>query len=248
MDALILAAGSGRRLRNDSPKCLVDLGGRLLIDHQVQALRWAGVQRIVVVAGHRADDVRDALPPGTPVIINPDYLETDSLYSFWLARQELEEEVLVLNGDVLFHPVIARALVRRPRSALAYDSRTGRAEEDMKLIIRGGGLAAMGKQLAPERSCGENVGMVRLSGAATEAAFDAAGLLIAAGRTRDWVTSAFSRIARSHRIDCMDVAGLPWAEIDVPEDLARARGQVLPAIAAAPARPLVSARAAAAAA
>jgi choline kinase len=255
MDALILAAGSGRRLRQGMPKCLVDLGGRPLIDLQVQALKWAGVQRIVVVAGHRADDVRAALPPGTPMVINPDYLETDSLYSFWLARQELEEEVLVLNGDVLFHPVIARALVRRPRSALAYDSRSGREEEEMKLIIRGGGLAAMSKKLAPERSCGENVGMVRLSGAATEAAFDAAGLLIAAGRSQDWVTAAFSRIARTHRIDCMDVAGLPWAEIDVPGDLDRARAHVLPAIspapvpdAPAPARRLVSAPAAAAAA
>src|SRR3954471_19055858 len=234
MDALILAAGSGRRLNHGRPKCLADLGGRPLIDHQLQALTWAGVKRVVVAPRHQADAVREALPAGTPVVVNPDYAQTDSLYSFWLAREQVEEEVLVLNGDVLFHPVIARALVRRPRSALAYDSRSGRGEEEMKVIVRGGGLSAMSKKLAPERSCGENVGMVRLSGAATEAAFDAAGLLIAAGRSQDWVTAAFSRIARTHRIDCMDVAGLPWAEIDVPEDLDRARAQVLPAIAPAP--------------
>src|SRR4051812_37969868 len=154
MDALILAAGSGRRLRHDRPKCLVDLGGRPLIDHQMQALDWAGVKRVVVVAGYHSDEVRDALPPGTPMVINPDYAETNSLYSFWLARQEIGEEVLVLNGDVLFHPVIARALVRRPRSALAYDSRSGREEEEMKVIIRGGGLAVMSKTIAPDRSCG----------------------------------------------------------------------------------------------
>src|SRR3954451_933533 len=243
MDALILAAGSGRRLRHGMPKCLVDLDGRPLIDLQVQALKWAGVQRIVVVAGYHADDVRAALPPGTPMVINPDYLETDSLYSFWLARQELEEEVLVLNGDVLLHPVIARALVRRPRSALAYDSRSGREEEEMKLIIRGGGLSAMSKTLAPDRSCGENVGMIRLSGAATESAFETAGRLVAAGRSHDWLASAINRVAREHRLDCMDIAGLPWTEIDFPEDLAHARANVLPAIAPAPAtsRRLVSA-------
>jgi choline kinase len=235
MDALILAAGSGRRLCHASPKCLVDLGGRPLIDHQFQALRWAGVQRIVVVAGYQADDVREALPPGTPVVVNPDYAETNSLYSFWLARHEISEEVLVLNGDVLFHPVIARALVRRSRSALAYDSRSGRQKEEMKLIIRGGGLAAMSKTVAPERSCGENVGMIRLSDAATEAAFEIAGRLVAAGRVHDWLASAVNRVAREHRVDCMDVAGLPWTEIDFPEDLERARTQVLPAIAPAPA-------------
>src|SRR3954462_13296532 len=234
MDALILAAGSGRRLRHDRPKCLVDLGGKYLIDHQLYALAWAGVDRVVVVAGYRCDEVRAALPPGVTVLVNDDYAQTNSLYSFWLAREQIGEEVLVLNSDVLFHPVIARALVRRPRSALAYDSRSGREEEEMKVIIRGGGLAVMSKTLAPDRSCGENVGMVRLAGAATEAASDAAGLLIAAGRSQDWVTAAFSRIARAHRIDCMDVAGLPWAEIDVPEDLDRARAHVLPAVAPAP--------------
>jgi choline kinase len=234
MDALILAAGSGRRLRHDRPKCLVDLGGRTLIDHQLEALSWAGVQRVVVVAGYHADDVREALPPGMPVVINPDYADTNSLYSFWLGRDEVGEEVLVLNGDVLFHPVIARALVRRSRSALAYDSCSGRQAEEMKLIIRGGGLAAMSKTLAPERSCGENVGMIRLSGAATEAAFDIAGRLVAAGRTQDWVATAVNRVAREHRIDCMDVAGLPWTEIDFPDDLARAREHVLPAISPAP--------------
>jgi choline kinase len=235
MDALILAAGSGRRLRHDRPKCLVDFGGRPLIDHQLEALAWAGVERTIVVAGYQADDVEAALPPGTPVIVNDDYAETNSLYSFWLARQAIGEEVLVLNSDVLFHPVIARALVRRPRSALAYDSRSGRQEEEMKLIIRGGGLAAMSKTLAPERSCGENVGMIRLSGPATEAAFDIAGRLVAAGRTQDWLASAINRVAREHRIDCTDVAGLPWTEIDFPADLEHARGRVLPGISPAPA-------------
>jgi choline kinase len=235
MDALILAAGSGRRLRHDRPKCLVDMDGRPLIDLQFEALAWAGVQRTVVVAGYQADDVRDALPPGTPVVINPDYAETDTLYSFWLARHAIGEEVLILNGDVLFHPVIARALVRRPRSALAYDSRSGRRDEEMKLLIRGGGLAAMSKTLAPERSCGENVGMIRLSGAASEATADMAGRLVAAGRTKDWLATAINRVAREHRIDCMDVAGLPWTEIDFPADLEHARARVLPGISPAPA-------------
>jgi choline kinase len=92
----------------------------------------------------------------------------------------------------------------------------------------------MSKTLAPERSCGENVGMIRLSGAATEAAFDMAGRLVAAGRTQDWLASAVNRVAREHRLDCMDVAGLPWTEIDFPEDLAHARAHVLPAISRVP--------------
>src|SRR4051812_45869886 len=104
MDALILAAGSGRRLRHGMPKCLVDLDGRPLIDLQPQAQKGPGAPAIAALAGYPADGPGARPPPATPMVITPDYPETDSLYSFWLARQELEEEVLVLNGDVLFHP------------------------------------------------------------------------------------------------------------------------------------------------
>jgi choline kinase len=234
MDALILAAGKGRRLRLSTPKCLVELGGRPLIEHQLEALAWAGVERVVVVAGYRADLVRAALPPGTPMVVNDDYADTNSLYSFWLARHEIAEDMIVLNSDVLFHPVIARALVRRERNALAFDSLSGHGPEEMKLLVQAGRLAAMSKTLAPERSCGENVGMIRLDTAASETAFAAAGRLVAAGHERDWLASAINRVARAHAIDCLDVATLPWTEIDFPEDLEHARDRVLPAIGPVP--------------
>jgi choline kinase len=51
------------------------------------------------------------------------------------------------------------------------------------------------------------------------------------GRERDWVGSAINVIARRHPIVCVDVAGLPWVEIDYPDDLAAARARVWPAIA-----------------
>src|SRR3954470_1837471 len=221
MDALILARSA----------CLADLGGRPLIDHQLEALRFAGAKRIVVAAGPEPDALRAALPAGTPVIADPDEPATGTLRAFWLARGEVEEEVLVVDGDVLFHPVIARALVRRHRSAMAYDSHAGRDARDMKVLVRGGGLSAMSRTIAPERSDGGNVGMVRLSGPAADAAFDTAGLLLAAGRTGEPMPAAISRVARDHRIDCMDVAGLPWRAIAGEADLADARARVLPVIA-----------------
>ena len=237
MDALILAR----------PACLADLGGRPLIDHQLEALRFAGVKRVVVAAGPEPDALCAALPAGTTVIADPDEPAPGTLRAFWLARDEVEEEVLVVDGDVLFHPVIARALVRRHRSAMAYDSRAGTTAAEMKVLVRGGGLSAMSRTIAPERADGGNVGMVRLSGPAADVAFDAAGLLLAAGRADAPMTAALSRMARDHRIDCMDVAGLPWRAIATQADLADARERVLPVVAPPAPRP-VSARVAAVAA
>ena len=234
MQALILAAGQGSRLKEGRPKCLVDIGGQPLIDHQLAALRWAGVERVTVVVGHQALRVCQALPEDAHVIHNPVYAKTNSLYSFWKARDHVEGDVLVVNADVLFHPAIARGVVRWPGSALAYDRFSGQEAEHMKVAIRDGALHEMSKQLEASRTRGENVGLVRLSADAARATFEAAENLIAAGRLRDWLATAVNQAAREHRVQCLDVAGLPWVEIDFPEDLEHARRTILPAIGAAP--------------
>jgi len=230
MDALILAAGQGSRLKRGCPKCLIESGGRPLIHRQLDALYGAGVDRVIVVAGYQIGRVRRALPSDAVIVPNRLYADTNSLYSFWLARGEVGNDVLVLNSDVLFPSLLADLLARWRGSALAYDSRSGEDEEHMKVAVRRGALEAMSKSLPPARTAGENVGSIRLSGAATRAAFDAAHRLVAAGRSRDWLASAIERAARAHRLQCLDIAGLPWVEIDFPEDLAYARACVAPAI------------------
>ena len=118
--------------------------------------------------------VRRALPSDAVIVPNRLYADTNSLYSFWLARGEVGNDVLVLNSDVLFPSLLADLLARWRGSALAYDSRSGEDEEHMKVAVRRGALEAMSKSLPPARTAGENVGSIRLSGAATRAAFDAA--------------------------------------------------------------------------
>jgi choline kinase len=230
MDALILAAGRGTRLKRGRPKCLVEIGGRPLIHHQLDALDRAGVDRVIVVAGFQIARVRRALPADAVVVPNRLYAETNSLYSFWLARGEVGDDVIVLNGDVLFPSLLAELLARWRGSALAYDSGSGDEDEHMKVAISRGALEAMSKTLPAARSAGENVGSIRLSGGATAAAFAAAHRLVAVGRSNDWLASAIERAARVHRLQCLDVAGLPWVEIDFPEDLAYARSTIAPAI------------------
>ncbi|OLE97110.1 MAG: hypothetical protein AUG75_12185 [Cyanobacteria bacterium 13_1_20CM_4_61_6] len=230
MDALILAAGQGSRLKEGRAKCLVDLGGRPLIDHTLDALRAAGVERFVVVAGYQATRVAQALPPDTTVVLNTRYAQTNSLYSFLAARAAVGRELVVLNSDVLFHPLIAQMVARHPGAALAYDSASGDDPEQMKVEVHRGRLVTMAKTLEADRTSGENLGIIRLSGAATRAAFDAAAQIVGAGGERSWLPAAIAAIASEHPVACLDVAGLPWVEIDFPEDLAHARARVLPVL------------------
>jgi len=231
MQAIILAAGEGTRLGTGRPKCLTEIGGRPLIDHQLDALVAAGVRAPIVVAGFERDQVRETVRGRARVVVNERYAETNSLYSFLLARGLVHGPTFVLNADVLFDPRVAMRLARRRSSALACDSSSGDEAEHMKVEIRHGQLRSMSKTLSSERCGGENLGVLRLDARATRLAFAAAERVIAAGEEHAWLATAINVVAERERIECVDVAGEPWVEIDFPEDLEQARGQVWPAIA-----------------
>jgi L-glutamine-phosphate cytidylyltransferase len=230
MHALILAAGTGSRSQQRRPKCLLKVGGRPLLHHQMNALDEVGADQITLVLGYQWQRVETALRGRGQVILNERYAITNSLYSFWLARDAIDGDVLVMNGDVLFDPALLRDLLEVEGSALAYDTTSGDDPEHMKVRTRNGRLLRMSKDLPPMHNHGENVGIVHLREPAARAAALAADQLVRQGRGDDWVSAVFTEVAPRHSITCLDVAGRPWVEIDFPHDLEHARTSVWPAI------------------
>ncbi len=230
MDGLILAAGCGSRLRTRSPKCVARVDGATLLRIQLDTMRRAGVEDITVVVGYRHEEVRAAAFGAATFVVNDRYADTNSLYSFHLARPAVQGDVVVLNSDVLFPFEVLRRVLEVGGSALAFDSASGEEEEHMKVSLRDGRLVGMSKQLPQQQTEGENVGLLHLSATVADAVFDAAAGLIDRGHQRDWLGAAVSSVAAAHRIVGVDVAGLPWVEIDYPEDLVRARTEIWPAI------------------
>jgi NDP-sugar pyrophosphorylase family protein len=155
MRGIILAAGKGSRLNGtagDKPKCLVEAGGLTLIERQVQILERAGVDEIVVVVGCGADRVRSQCGRRVTYIENTRYAETNSLYSLWMARALLYEGFVVLNCDVVFHPVLLNDLLTsRHQDALLIAYREAHqppfSDEEMKVKVRCGRVADMSKTM-----------------------------------------------------------------------------------------------------
>jgi choline kinase len=139
----------------------------------------------------------------------------------------------VLNCDVFLHPTLVGRLVETDGDALLYDSSSGHEDEHMKVAISDGRLVEMSKEMPEERVRGENVGVLRLSARTVTDVVAAARGIVATGDCRAWLASAINRVAARHHITCLDVAPWPWVEIDFPEDLVRARVEVLPALAPA---------------
>jgi len=249
MRAIILAAGKGTRLKGvtgDNPKCLACVGELSLIERQILAIRASGIDEIVVVVGFCADRVRSVCGPDVEYIDNPIFFRTSSLYSLWLARHRLSDGFVVLNSDVLFHPqMLADLLTARYEDALliAYrnDASTQLGDEEMKIKVSAGQVVDINKTMNPYEADGENVGIVKFGCEGASLLSRQISTLIAKGKQRAWAPSAFREFARLRPLHAIGTRGLPWIEIDFPEDYYAAIYKILPQIEEAellPVRPL----------
>lgn len=246
MHAVILAAGRGNRLAefnpDGRPKCLLEFGGRSLLARQLDVLFQCGVRQVTLVVGYEADLIIDhvgmlAARPGVAFVYNPAFLK-GSVLSLLAAREVMTagEDVLVLDADVLFHPQIMHTLIgsRHPNCYLL-DRHFAAGDEPVKIAIHQGQMVEFRKTLPAGLAfdtLGESVGFFRFNAeiaaeiSRTCSRYNTEGLLDAPHEEalRDVLLAMPGEFAWE------DVSGLPWLEVDFPEDLERAIKMVLPAI------------------
>jgi choline kinase len=238
MRGIILAAGKGSRLNGtigDKPKCLLRVGGKTLVERQIEALQSVGIDDIVVVVGCQSGSVRRTCGQRLTYVENARFSQTNSLYSLWLARPLLYDGFVVMNCDVLFHPQMLRDLVTsRYEDALLLsyqeDDSAPFGDEEMKVKVRRGRVMDIAKTLAPEEADGENVGIVKFGADGARLLATLMDQRVAAGGLRDWAPKGFRDFARVRPLHAIGTRGYPWTEIDFPEDYERAVREILPAI------------------
>jgi choline kinase len=235
MRGVILAAGKGARLNGtigDTPKCLLRIGGRTLVERHIATLRGAGVDDVVVVVGCRSEQVRRLCGQGVTYVENARFAQTNSLYSLWLARTLLRDGFIVMNCDLLFHPqMLTDLMTARYEDALLIGYNEGPlGDEEMKIKTRRGQVIDISKALDPAEADGENVGIVKFGAAGAALLIELLDQRVAAGGLRDWAPRAFAEFARRRPLHAIGTRGYPWTEIDFPEDYERAVAAVLPAI------------------
>ena len=235
MKAIILAAGKGTRLDGAAvkPKCLVEIGGSTLLHRQIDSLRSLNVREIVIVVGFGADSIREECDDEISFVENAKFADTSSLYSLWLAREHLTDGFVVLNCDVLFHPQMLADLLEsdHDNALLLSDTYAGpMGDEEMKVKVQDQLVVDISKEMDPLDADGENVGIVKFSAAGARLLIEYMDALIGSGELKHWAPRAFLEFARNHPLHALSTRGLPWIEIDFPEDYRRAVNEVLPKI------------------
>jgi histidinol-phosphate/aromatic aminotransferase/cobyric acid decarboxylase-like protein/choline kinase len=132
MQAIILAAGMGKRLgkyTQDGTKCMVRVNGKSLIERALEALADAGVKRVILVVGYRAEALRAFLAGKFPeleiiYVVNEIYATTNNIYSLWLAREYLSaDDTILLESDLIFQGDLLAKLLADPEPNLAVVSK-----------------------------------------------------------------------------------------------------------------------------
>ncbi|MBN1868493.1 phosphocholine cytidylyltransferase family protein [Candidatus Sumerlaeota bacterium] len=233
MKAVILAAGQGKRLlplTDNRPKCLLPLGESTFIEFQLDSLRRAGVGEVAIVTGYCADQVRGHCGSSCTYFQNNEFDSTNSLYSFMLAAEFAREGCLVLNSDVVFHPEILRRLLDAPTgNTLLVDFAATLAEEEMKVVCDGQSrITAISKSIPAAEADGENLGMIRMDATGAQAVLGAAHEAARAGERRLWAPQGVARVLDTVPFYALGIEGLPWTEVDFPDDLTHAQEDVYP--------------------
>jgi choline kinase len=232
MRAIILAAGVGKRLQEQGkvmPKCFVKVGGKRLVDLHLERLAECGVQDACFVVGYMAAEIRAYLAENTSgvavsFIENSDYLKGNIL-SAYAAHTYFDEPFVLMDADVAYPAALFGRLLNSPHAdCLLLDENFNNDAEEMKLgADENGRVWEICRRLSKNWAAqGEGVGFFKCS-AATGALFrEMLGRTIAAGGEALEYEEGLNMVMKLATINFEYVAGLPWTEIDFPEDLEKA--------------------------
>jgi choline kinase len=238
-DAIVLAAGVGIRLRSvvdDRPKGLIEIGGHTLVGRSIGLLRAAGVERITIVAGYRAELYRALASglDGVSVVLNPAFETTGSMASLDVGIRDHPRDVVVLESDIVYDARALEILTVPAVDATVISGPTG-AGDEVWVCAPERRVVAMSKARNELPSiAGEFVGITRISAETCVAMHDAFRTFVAQhGHGRmDYETGALVQAAASRVITAHLVADLQWGEIDDERQYTRVTSLVWPAVTA----------------
>jgi choline kinase len=228
MTGVILAAGIASRLRpltNTIPKSLIEVGGKALLQRNLEALAAHRIPRCVIVTGYlhqRLESFVTALRLAMEIefVHNPAFEQTNNNYSLWLTRPVVQgDDLLLLDADILFHhAILTRLLATSHPDALIIRASNSLGHEEIKCELDAdGAVIKIGKHLDPNKAAGESLGIERFSAATAAKLFD----VLARRHVHDeFYEASFQEVIDGGaRIYAVESGTLPCMEIDTPEDL-----------------------------
>lgn len=224
MKAILLAAGKGSRISRNIksiPKSTLEINNIPLIRRNVVMLLERGIE-VIVCVGYQKERIYEVLYD-LPVkyYYNPFFKVTNSIASLWFAKEELNDDVLIINADVYFGENILESIICDNRNCVLMTDIKRIEQGDYFFKLKQGCICKYGKELPIEdRSC-EYVGIGKIRSSFIKKFKNRMNLLIESGQYDLWWENIIYSISDEERIETLDVNGEFWAEIDYFDDYER---------------------------
>ena len=227
-----------RPLTDSKPKCLLEVGGKTLLERTVCAMQQAGISEFVVVTGYRGDQIRDFLtthsfsrPAHFTFLHNADYEHNNNIYSLWMSMEVVRgKDFLLMDSDILCDPAAVVAIAHQEETALALN-RHECGEEEIKVIVDADNhITEINKTCNPQDAIGESVGIERFTATYCEELYKELEQMIQKEGLIDvFYERCFERlIPQGHTFKVVDTTDYFSYELDTPEDFQRAQ-ELIPA-------------------
>jgi choline kinase len=237
MQAIILAAGISKRLRpltDSTPKCLLKVGDKTILEMTVDNILKNGIEEFVMVTGYREEMIKNYIGdkyPGLNIkyLTNPDYENNNNSYSLWMTRNCIIGDCILLDSDILFdYRIVGKLLNSGYENCLAVNCNHSLGEEEIKVIVDSRNkILHIGKEPDPAKSMGESIGAEKFS----YGFFSKLGVVLNRKISRENNVNEFYEVSFQELINegnslyAVDVSEYRSMEIDTPEDLNRAKNE-----------------------
>ena len=236
--AIILSAGIGQRLgelTRSMPKCLLPIGFNdrsTLLDLSIQALLDNGISEIIIVTGFGAEALKTHINfkwknkvSSFKYIFNEYFKEYNNIYSAYLARNIWDDETVLLNSDIIYHPLILKNLINeikntnKQKSFLVIDHKKQLTEESMKVEVNSiGEIKKINKGLEIQSSFGEYIGITYLRGAERLKFIESLENNVKGKKLDLYYEDAIAHVLNEVSIFPVSTQEKSWTEVDTKED------------------------------
>jgi phosphoenolpyruvate phosphomutase len=233
MKALILNSGLGRRmgvLTSEHPKCMTEVSSKeTILSRQLTMLEAAGIREVVITTGYfdavlvqycQSLDLR----LNYTFVNNPIYDQTNYIYSIYCARNELDDDILLMHGDLVFENEVLDKTLESPVSCMTVSSTLPLPEKDFKAQVLNGMVMKVGVDIFNEAM--EAQALYKLYKKDWKVWLDKICEFCENGNRKVYAENALNELDGAANIHALDVENLLCAEIDNPEDLAVVSGKL----------------------
>jgi len=231
MKALILNSGKGERLRpltEDKPKALIKIGDKTILEYQIDNLISCNITNVIITTGPFEDKIKEHVKEKYPdlkvsYVNNPKYETTNYIYSMWLTKELIDDDMILLHGDLIFDKKLLERLINEEcENCVLVNKEIKAPEKDFKAVIENNRVVKIGVEFSGENAF-FSAPLYKFSKSDFLCWLDEVEKFIERGDTKSYAEDAFNKISDKIVLHPLYFDDELCMEIDTMDDLNIAR-------------------------